>query len=353
MVALPLALGLLGTAGCKSSSAPPPPAAPAQFLYRATALAGRNLDGVVSDPAGNAFVSEHRGQGYRVTPDATEERLDAPIRLGSDRAQLDTDTAGHPLFASWFKGVARLDDLESLAAWSVFTGAEGCLPSTFVTTVRGDDPGGGLLVGLAHADGLLRIPPSFPQDPCIHWTESNSTMSLGSGAFETDGWIGGISEALAGVRWVGVREDGLHRWDDGGTPADPADDEWTAFLPGDNPALTSTTFQHLTRDADGAVWVATNDGLIVIRDGLFTRAPTLASPNVNHVTFGPLGFAWVATGAGVSVLARDTLREMARYDLSAGLPAAATTAVAFDPDGNWAYIATSAGLAILDRVEGS
>jgi hypothetical protein len=348
---VPLLLIALVGPGCDDGSSPQPPAGPAQFLFRTTALATRNLAALVTDPEGNAFTAEFRGDGYRVTADGVHERLRTSIRLGSDRVEMDSDNDGHPLFASWFRGIARLDDLVTLSDWSVFTATEGCLPSNFVTTVRGDDASGALLVGLAHADGMLRIPAAYPEEPCVRWTESNSTMTLGSGAFEGDGWIGGISQSRDGVRWVGVREDGLHRWDDNGTPADPSDDLWTAFRPAAVPQLTSTIFHHLNRDADGAVWVATNDGLIIIRDGLFVRAPTLASPNVNHITFGPNGHAWVATGAGVSVLARDTLQEMARYDISTGLPSSTAAAVAFAPSGDWAYIATAAGLAILDRVD--
>ena len=176
-------------------------------------------------------------------------------------------------------------------------------------------------------------------------------MSLGPGIEDGDGWIGGISEELSGEHWVGVSDDALYRWRDGGTPNDPDDDEWTAFRPADRPELTTLRFPHIARGPDGGVWVATPDGLIVIRGDTWIRASELMSPNVSHVDFGPRGFAWVSTGSGISVLSTDTLREMAQYSTFSGLPSASVTGVAFAPSGEIAYVATASGLAIMDRID--
>lgn len=325
------------------------PLAPVELEFRELVLSGLRLTDVVSDEQGRAYTADIRGQAYRVNADGTTEDMRGPIRLTSDRLMIDLDHRGHPIFGAWVKGVSILDDLEGLESWTVFDAVGDCLTSNFVTAVEGN-PDGTILVGLANADGLVLVDPEAPEGPCARWDDSNSSMSLGTGANPVDGWIGGISQAREGVRWVGVREDGLHRWDDGGTASDPADDDWTAYRPGSTPALTSAGFNHIVRDPEGAVWVSTDDGLIIIRDGSWERAPDLQSPNVEHVDFGPHGFAWVSTGGGISVLDKASLEEVRRYGPGSGLPDAAVTAVAFDPAAGWAFVATEAGMAIFDSL---
>ncbi len=324
---------------------------PAELALRQVVLSGRPLAGVVADPAGYAWTSQVIGPGYLVSPEGDTERLQAPIGLGSDRAALDLDAAGRPIYGVWYRGVAIADRADSTIDYTVYDGTGGCLPSNRVTAVRGN-PDGSILVAVARSEGITRVDPAQGGAPCPRWTSENSAMALGPGVDDTDGWIAGISQARNGERWVAVNQDALYRWRDGGTPADPDDDQWTAYLPSDRPELTSTQFAHLTRGPLGGLWVATQDGLIVVRDGVWTRVTELISLSVQHVDFGPEGFAWVSTGDGISVLSVETLRERAQYGLFSGLPDRSVTAIAFDPTGTYAYVATGEGMAIMDRVDG-
>ncbi len=342
-------MALAALAGCEGPCCDPP-SAPVELVLREIVLAGEPLAGVVTDPSGNAWTSRFRGDGYKITPDGATELLDSPIRLGADRVDIDRDAVGDPIFSVWYRGVAIVHAAESPLAYTVFDGTTDCLPSARATVVRGE-PDGSILVGIARSDGIARLFPDNPAGPCPRWTSQNTPMSLGPGIEDGDGWIGGISEELSGEHWVGVSDDALYRWRDGGTPNDPNDDEWTAFRNADHPELSTLRFPHIARGPDGSVWVATPDGLIVIRDETWTSAPELMSPNVSHVDFGPNGFAWVSTGSGISVLSTGTLQEMAQYSTFSGLPDASVTGVAFDPSGELAYVATASGLAIMERID--
>lgn len=330
----------------------PEPSRPAIFRLSSLALEGVVLRTVVVDAQGMAWANEHQtATMYRGAEISGFASVSGPIALSGWHMSVTRDLRGHPVFGAYGRGIASPGQLDPLDQWVSWSAEGDCLPDKFVSMVA-VDPDGWIMAGMARAAGLVRLNPAQPESAeCTRWTTANSPVNLGSGENERDGWIGGITPSVHGERWVGVRDDALWRWRDGGTPDVPEDDQWTPFRPGDEPGLPSLEFNHLTRDARGRIWIATAGGLALADGSSIHRVDEVAHPNVEFVALGPNGYLWVCTSDGISVISPESLREVDRLNGANGLPGDRVYGIAFSDDGAWAYVATDSGLALLQRLD--
>ena len=92
-------------------------------------------------------------------------------------------------------------------------------------------------------------------------------------------------------------------------PARAADDVLLRTF-GVDDGLPHSTVEELATAADGALWVATRDGLARFDGVAFARVPPPhgGEAEVQDLQRGPDGDIWVAYGAGAIVRVRDTLQ---------------------------------------------
>src|SRR5262249_54213680 len=74
----------------------------------------------------------------------------------------------------------------------------------------------------------------------------------------TNVWIRGLLEDAQGALWIGTNESGIYRLKDG---------EFTHYSQKDG--LPSDNVQYMLAGADGAVWVCMSSGLVQFSDGKF------------------------------------------------------------------------------------
>ena len=152
--------------------------------------------------------------------------------------------------------------------------------------------------------------------------------------------------------WVGTDKDGLYLFNIG-----------TRTVQGH--FLEQTTILALCKDSDGKTWVGTySDGLGYLdAAGIFHPVDLGISKSIGifGINQDPQGNLWIGTmGAGLFCLGKDGSRKnyRAKYgtenNLNANcLPNDYTSRLSFSKDGNLVYVATSVGLACLDRKRNS
>jgi ligand-binding sensor domain-containing protein/signal transduction histidine kinase len=254
-------------------------------------LAEETVDPVPARGTRRRFVRVGIGDG------PGSERVNAVVFDAEGTAWCATD-------AGLYKG------LEQNGAWT-FTAA---LPRREVTAA---------MPGLAHTDGTLWF--GLERDLIRVDGGTPSKVELPPGADAGD--ILALAQDDNGDLLVG-RAGALHRRSRGGS--------WTAI-----PVPLSQTQQiRAIRPRDGAIWIATTDGLIEWRDQRVTRyglANGLPDQQLRAIVFDELGGLWA--GTWTRGLVRLTVRGVVSFTTAEGLPSDSATLVVEGRDGR-VYVAT-------------
>ena len=112
--------------------------------------------------------------------------------------------------------------------------------------------------------------------------------------------------------------------------------------------LPSPDVRAVTLDSDGTAWIATANGVGLLRsDGsIAALTPALPSPDVRAVALGSDGTAWIATAGGVEGRAPDGT--ITRLTTANGLPSLDVRAVTLT-DAGTLWVATAAG--VMERLQ--
>lgn len=388
-----------------------------RVLTRQNGLLSLSIHDLTEDAEGSVWVAQSGGlsklrPGYRAVTGYTSASVvgERPALPATAVGAVAPGVAPCAVWAGTPEGVACLSD--DFPVESSHLGVGGGLSGSNVNALLPDAQGRVWIGTLAGIDVLTRPGDRVPGGRFVRRVVLNgasfdlSTLGgssvLGAGAFPIDGeeslwfaafrrlyglvgddWVqlgeaAGLPETVfhaitaddAGHLWIGTRDQGLYRSRQPVTPA--ALRRWAAppqspLAGADSVALFApvwTTETGAPTDeiealvwADGALWVATQDGLHVLApDGRGVRSldvlgeAELGSSSVFSLAAGPGGTLWAGTNAGlaeVAVADRAVRRTYRRRDGLVGEEVWYHGSVALDDAGRVLF-GTARGLAVVD-----
>jgi signal transduction histidine kinase/ligand-binding sensor domain-containing protein len=116
----------------------------------------------------------------------------------------------------------------------------------------------------------------------------------------------------------------------------------------DNPSRANNAVKALLLDNDGNYWIATADGLFLMKDGKISKDPAstkLGGNNIICLYEDYEGSIWVGANGGVSCLTRSKFRVYSKED---GLPENLSFGIFENTDGK-IWVATYGGIGIIDE----
>ena len=177
-----------------------------------------------------------------------------------------------------------------------------------------------------------------------------------------------------GLLWAGTTNEGFWLFDPGETIFTEqegqdvhADDRVVAFRTISDQRLTSDIVRDIAVGADDAIWVATDNGLNVVK-GDYDRATGtfeveswfvydhqrgLPSSSVNDVAFEPRGAVWVGTDGGLARIDPTGEISEALTVQNSGLVSNLVVSLLFDEETGRLYVGTIGGLSILETGRGA
>ncbi|MBK9249844.1 MAG: hypothetical protein IPM69_17510 [Ignavibacteria bacterium] len=156
------------------------------------------------------------------------------------------------------------------------------------------------------------------------------------------------------TKWLGSPDgDGLAFFYEKATLTDQSDDIW-GRLTSSNSSLSSNIINALAIDKNGALWIATSEGICVIfapsgaQRGInpsIQKLSSLSTEVINDITVDALNQKWVATNTGVYILNEDGISALGTINMkNSPLVSDQVKSVAIDDASGIAYLGTSDGL---------
>lgn len=146
--------------------------------------------------------------------------------------------------------------------------------------------------------------------------------------------------------WYGMSNDGVEVIDYRRTLFDPTDDVLT-FGNTVSAQLASNRITGLAEDADGTIWIGTNDGLFFWFANQISRQFRLISNDVTVVRIDPSNNKWIGTSSGITIISSDNASLSYYTTENSPLVSNIITDFAFNPETGEAYIATTNGLSVV------
>jgi len=156
------------------------------------------------------------------------------------------------------------------------------------------------------------------------------------------------------TKWLASYDgDGLVYFNEKSTFADKSDDVW-GRLTSSNSSLSSNIINGLALDKNGALWIATSEGISVIfapsgaqrgTNPSVQKLSSLASEVINDITVDALNQKWVATNTGVYILNEDGTTALGSITMkNSPLVSDQVRSIAIDDASGIAYLGTAEGL---------
>jgi ligand-binding sensor domain-containing protein len=211
----------------------------------------------------------------------------------------------HDSEITWFGtqggGLAALDG----SSWTLFTAADG-LAYDYINVITSQD--GLLWIGTNYGVSALDYGGSPADRMDDTWTSFHRSDGL------ADDWITAMAVGGGGTIWMGTWSSGLSVLDDGGTPHDKSDDQWTTYSTSDG--LANNQVRALAADGPSRIWVGTYTGGLSLLDfggtpankaddtwTMFTKVDGLSDNDIFGLELDSQNHVWAATfGGGLSVL---------------------------------------------------
>ncbi|MBI5837407.1 MAG: hypothetical protein HZB25_09190 [Candidatus Eisenbacteria bacterium] len=201
-------------------------------------------------------------------------------------------------------GIEILDDRDGTEKWRKFRN-----PPHNVLVIA-EDAGGRKWLGAGDPhDALYEFVPSdtTPGDALRGWKEfTTQTLSCGDGLASNKAFSLAMRDTTD--RWIGTPDNGLTHWRSAaqGAPCDLLVHYSKLLSEGDGRYIPGQTVNSVAISGD-SVWVATNEGLAVIRAsrdsvvGIFGLGKGLPENIVSSVAAAPNGDVWIGTGLGLTL----------------------------------------------------
>ncbi|MBI4530442.1 MAG: apolipoprotein N-acyltransferase, partial [Candidatus Latescibacteria bacterium] len=160
----------------------------------------------------------------------------------------------------------------------------------------------------------LAVMNGFPVTKSILYTSSTDRLPSAYGA--------AIAIDKDDLKWVGTFDAGFFLFDDGGTPFTRGDDHVVFFSTASSDEkneLTSDKISDIDVDPSGTVWVATDQGLNMMKGSysrtsgtytitewrVYTSSQGLPSDTITELLVDPSGVIWVGTDGGLAQILPD------------------------------------------------
>jgi hypothetical protein len=282
--------------------------------YHGLAPTGDSVDRVAIDASGAKWV------GFNWDEPARFDDGQTPFDLGDDTWQLMSalgaspfgspqDMVAHPQrgvwFSWWTKGLYAYDDAS--AEWATFNTSNSGLPTDHASVLALEgDSGVWFATGITVATGSANATSLGYLDYRGTITDLSDDVSGTLSGLDLQ-YINAVAVDEGGLKWIGDGEVGLSRLDDGNTPLDPSDDEWTAV------ANELDTVAAIEPRSATELWFGGFDGLWYLRH---EGTPTTADDTrvrllprdgpcgrvVEDVAIDAEGGQWLATDQGACYL---------------------------------------------------
>ena len=179
--------------------------------------------------------------------------------------------------------------------------------------------------------------------------------------------IGKVALGPDGLKWISTPLDGFLLFDDGGTPFEKGDEYSMPFSTSVDERLTSDRIADIMVDSRGQIWVATNNGLNVVRGSydrgnrsfeverwrIYDLDDGLPSSQISAFVEDDLGNVWVGTEGGIGQITAGGEVAFALTTENSGLIDNRINSLLFDRDVGELWIGTFDGLSRLKISLGS
>ena len=179
--------------------------------------------------------------------------------------------------------------------------------------------------------------------------------------------IGKVALGPDGLKWISTPLDGFLLFDDGGTPFEKGDEYSMPFSTSVDDRLTSDRITDIMVDSRGQIWVATNNGLNVVRGSydrgnrsfeierwrIYDLDDGLPSSQISAFVEDDLGNVWVGTEGGIGQITAGGEVAFALTTENSGLIDNRINSMLFDRDAGELWIGTFDGLSRLKISLGS
>ena len=272
---------------------------------------------------------------------------------------IEVDEGGNIWAGTWGRGIA-IRQPDGLWRWldpsnSVLRGINGEGSFVVVADILKDQQNRiwvtNVLSGLAVLDG---------DDPTTGTLYPQSVLGVSRD-------IGKVALGPDGLKWISTPLDGFLLFDDGGTPFEQGDEYSMQLSTSVDERLTSDRITDIMVDSRGQVWVATNNGLNVVK-GSYDRANRsfeierwrvydlddgLPSSQISSFVEDDLGNVWVGTEGGIGQITAGGEVAFALTTENSGLIDNRINSLLFDRDAGELWIGTFDGLSRLKISLGS
>ena len=267
---------------------------------------------------------------------------------------LAVDANGLMWVGNWGRGI---DVLDTLGTWKRYNSSNSALRGinngSFVpvSDIERDSDGN---MWIADVQSGLVVMESFPSRRQLLVPQENFGLPAGRD-------IDKISIGYDGLIWIGTARDGFILFDNGGTPYELEDDYAVVFNTLEHSKLTSNRISDIHSDRLGRIWIGTDNGLNLLKgeyDSLsgsykviswkvYGIEDGLPSSVISALAEDANGRMWIATENGIAQIGTNEKIEIVLNTGNSGLISNRTNSLYVDSEKKMLWIGTSNGLSSM------
>ena len=268
---------------------------------------------------------------------------------------LAIDANGLMWVGNWGRGV---DVLDTLGTWRRFNSSNSALrginDGSFVpvSDIERDAEGN---MWIADVQSGLVVMESFPSRRQLLVPQEDFGLAAGRD-------IGKISIGSDGLVWIGTARDGFILFNNGGTPFELGDDSGIVFNTLNYAELTSNRVSDIYSDTSLRIWIGTDNGLNLLKGEYIAESDSyvvgswrvygiadgLPSNVVTALAEDADGRIWIATENGVAQIGMNETIDFVFNTGNSGLISNRINSLHFDSEKKILWIGTSNGLSSLN-----
>ncbi|MFN8362011.1 MAG: two-component regulator propeller domain-containing protein [Candidatus Kapaibacterium sp.] len=251
---------------------------------------------------------------------------------------------------NWGAGIAKIENDTAITVYNT-TNSE-------LKPIAADISGKYVLAGEAAADRkgnvwITNFKNDNPGPVIVVKTTTNQWYGYTSGLIDKHSYPSIVIDN-SGTKWLGSYDgDGLVYFNEKSTFSDQSDDVW-GRLTSSNSSLSSNIINGLAIDKNGALWIATSEGVCVMyapsgalrgTNPSVQKLSALSTEVINDITVDALNQKWVATNTGVYILNEDGTAALGSISTkNSPLVSDQVRSLVLDDASGIAYLGTADGL---------